>query len=116
MVEGALDSKRSLYPFSEDRIPWWPVDMPWSSASPRRLSWRRRACASKHVCPCATAVQRIRVWKITAALDALSGGRLILGIGVGWFAEKIEAFGYRFQTCGQRTNKMIEVLRECWTE
>src|SRR5919112_1824450 len=53
--------------------------------------------------------------KTTATLDALSGGRFVLGIGAGWFAEEIEALGYRFETRGRRTDEMIEVLRRCWT-
>jgi probable F420-dependent oxidoreductase len=53
--------------------------------------------------------------KTTATLDALSGGRFVLGIGVGWFAEEMEALGYRFETRGRRADEMIEVLRRCWT-
>jgi probable F420-dependent oxidoreductase len=53
--------------------------------------------------------------KTTATVDALSGGRFVLGIGAGWFAEEIEALGYRFKTRGRRTDEMIEALRRCWT-
>ncbi len=69
----------------------------------------------RHLGPDPPAAQRLGLAKTTATLDALSGGRFVLGIGVGWFAEEMEALGYRFETRGRRTDEMIEVLRRCWT-
>jgi probable F420-dependent oxidoreductase len=51
----------------------------------------------------------------TASLDALSGGRLRLTIGVGWSAAEFEALGQSFHDRGKRTDEILEVLRTCWT-
>jgi alkanesulfonate monooxygenase SsuD/methylene tetrahydromethanopterin reductase-like flavin-dependent oxidoreductase (luciferase family) len=40
--------------------------------------------------------------KQIATLDALSGGRVILGVGVGWLAEEFEAVGVPFSDRGRR--------------
>jgi probable F420-dependent oxidoreductase len=51
----------------------------------------------------------------TASLDALSGGRLRLTIGVGWSEAEFEALGQSFHDRGKRTDEILEVLRTCWT-
>lgn len=52
--------------------------------------------------------------KVTASLDRLSGGRLALGVGVGWRATEIEALGYSFAGRGRRADEMLDTLRACW--
>lgn len=54
--------------------------------------------------------------KECASLDRLSGGRLELGIGVGWVREEAEALGVRFEDRGRRTDEYIEVMRTLWRE
>ncbi len=51
----------------------------------------------------------------TASLDALSGGRLLLAIGVGWSEAEFTALGQDFHTRGRRTDEIIDVLGACWT-
>jgi probable F420-dependent oxidoreductase len=51
----------------------------------------------------------------TASLDALSGGRLKLAIGVGWSEAEFTALGQEFHTRGKRTDEILEILRACWT-
>jgi probable F420-dependent oxidoreductase len=51
-----------------------------------------------------------------AALDVLSGGRLIFGIGVGWMREEFEAIGVPPDERGARTDEHLRVLRTLWTE
>jgi probable F420-dependent oxidoreductase len=53
--------------------------------------------------------------KTTATLSILTGGRLVLGVGVGWLAEEMQALGYDFHTRGRRANQMLTALRDCWT-
>lgn len=57
----------------------------------------------------------LEVAKTTATIDALSGGRLVLGAGVGWFPEEFESLGYSFADRGARMDEMIPALRDCWT-
>jgi probable F420-dependent oxidoreductase len=52
--------------------------------------------------------------KTAATLDALSGGRLDLGIGVGWQREEYEAAGLPFENRGRLLNHTIEVCQELW--
>ncbi len=55
--------------------------------------------------------------KITSTLDVLSGGRLILGVGVGGENPKeFEACGVPHNERGARVNEGIEVLRALWTQ
>lgn len=54
--------------------------------------------------------------KECATVDALSGGRLQLGIGVGWLREEAEAVGTKFEDRGKRTDEYVEVMRTLWRE
>lgn len=47
-------------------------------------------------------------------LDILSGGRLILGVGVGWMEEEFQAAGVRMKERGVRTDEIIRLLRDLW--
>ncbi len=60
--------------------------------------------------------QPVLVAKQISTLDTLSGGRVRLGIGVGWQASEFEALGERFDTRGKRTDAAIELLRAYWRE
>ncbi|MDF1604659.1 LLM class F420-dependent oxidoreductase [Nocardioides sp. YIM 152315] len=53
--------------------------------------------------------------KRAATLDALSGGRLRLCVGMGWMREEIEACGTDFDSRGRRADEQLEVLRTLWT-
>lgn len=52
--------------------------------------------------------------KELATLDALAGGRVELGIGVGWLREEFEALGIPFEKRGKRTDEYVEVMRALW--
>lgn len=57
----------------------------------------------------------LAVAKATATIDVISGGRMNLGIGVGWLREEYEALGLDWSKRGAMTNESIEVLRRAWT-
>ena len=59
--------------------------------------------------------QTVLVAKQTAAVDVLSGGRLRLGIGIGWNDVEYEALGENFSNRGRRSEEQVEVLRALWT-
>lgn len=54
--------------------------------------------------------------KELATLDEMSGGRLELGVGVGWLAEEFKAIGVPFEARGARTDEYVEALRALWTQ
>jgi probable F420-dependent oxidoreductase len=54
--------------------------------------------------------------KELATLDYLSGGRMILGAGIGWLEEEFEALGVPFAGRGQRTEEAIAAMRALWSQ
>lgn len=60
--------------------------------------------------------QTVLIAKQAAAVDLLSGGRLRLGVGLGWNYTEYEALNEDFRTRGRRIGEQIEVMRRLWTE
>jgi probable F420-dependent oxidoreductase len=60
--------------------------------------------------------QAVLVAKQAAEIDLLSGGRLRLGVGIGWNAVEFEALGMDFGTRARRIEEQIEVMRRLWAE
>ena len=58
--------------------------------------------------------QTALVAKQAAEVDVLSGGRLRLGVGIGWNAVEYEALGEEFGTRGARIEEQVEVMRLLW--
>ncbi|MCS5669502.1 MAG: LLM class F420-dependent oxidoreductase [Dehalococcoidia bacterium] len=55
--------------------------------------------------------------KSLATLDVLSGGRLVVGVGVGWMREEFQALGLPpFEERGAVTDEYIRAFKELWTE
>ena len=54
--------------------------------------------------------------KQAAEADMLSGGRIRLGIGVGWNHVEYEALGMEWKTRGARQAEQVEVMRRLWSE
>ncbi len=59
--------------------------------------------------------QTALVAKQAATVDVLSGGRLRLGVAVGWNFVEYEALGADFTTRGRRIEEQIETMRALWT-
>ena len=57
----------------------------------------------------------IRLAKVAATLDVLSGGRMMLGVGVGVIEEELEAMGSPFAERGAITDETIAIMKELWT-
>ncbi len=60
--------------------------------------------------------QTVLVAKQTATLDQLCGGRLRLGVGIGWNEIEYLSLGANFHTRGRRLDEQIELLRRLWTQ
>ncbi len=57
--------------------------------------------------------------KTATTVDIISGGRLILGIGGGWFEREHEAFGVPFPSVGERLGRLDEsltLIKQLWTQ
>ncbi len=52
--------------------------------------------------------------KQVATLDAMSGGRVLLGIGVGWLREEFEIIGANFEERGPRCDDYMKAMRALW--
>jgi probable F420-dependent oxidoreductase len=60
--------------------------------------------------------QTALVAKQAAEVDVLSGGRLVLGVGIGWNTVEYEALGMSFTNRGKRIEEQIALLRMLWTQ
>ena len=60
--------------------------------------------------------QAALVAKQAAAVDVLSGGRLRLGVGIGWNHLEYDALGMNWRDRGKRSEEQIEVMRQLWTK
>jgi probable F420-dependent oxidoreductase len=112
-----VDADTSDYPYSEDGRPNWAVDAEIFEA----FTCCSFIAAATERCRVGTAIlvlpQRnvFEVAKVAASIDQLSAGRLVLGVGAGWYAAEFEALGYSYADRGARFDEMLEVLRECWS-
>lgn len=52
--------------------------------------------------------------KQTASIDVLSGGRLTLGLGIGWLAEEFQAMGTPFERRGARFDDYLAAIKKVW--
>jgi probable F420-dependent oxidoreductase len=107
----------SFYPFAEDGQATWATDTPYVEAL---IALAAAAAATERVRLGTAALvlpQRnpVLLAKQAASVDALSGGRLALGLGAGWLREEFDALEAPFDTRGPRMVEWMSVLRDCWT-
>ncbi len=53
--------------------------------------------------------------KQAASLDFVSGGRFMLGVGIGWLKEEFEALGVPFERRGARFDDYVEAIKKVWS-
>jgi alkanesulfonate monooxygenase SsuD/methylene tetrahydromethanopterin reductase-like flavin-dependent oxidoreductase (luciferase family) len=58
----------------------------------------------------------LRLAEDAAVVDLISGGRFVLGLGLGWLPWELEAFGVRLGDRGRRMEAAIETCRQAWGE
>ena len=110
---------RSAYPYSPDgKMAGGQDDFP----IPDPLIWLSYVAAATHRLKLATGIlilpqhNPVVIAKQVATLDVMSGGRVLLGIGVGWLEEEFRAIGADFHTRGARTDEYIQAMRALWSE
>ncbi|KAA0021232.1 LLM class F420-dependent oxidoreductase [Antrihabitans cavernicola] len=56
--------------------------------------------------------------KVAATVDLISGGRVEMGIGGGWYEHEWRAYGYGFPSAGERLGRLdegVQILEQAWT-
>lgn len=113
-----FDEYESRYPYAEDgRIPAGGengilelfTSLAYLAAVTSRIRLGTGICLVPQRNPVYTA-------KEATALDWLSGGRLDLGVGVGWLAEEFQAVATPFERRGARCRSYLEVMKRLWCD
>lgn len=107
---------KTPYPYTPDGKPRWEpfTDWPdpWVTASHLAAQTQRLTFSTSiFVLPMRNP---LHVAKAVGTASVLSGGRMVLGIGVGWMREEFQLSEQAFERRGARTNEMIDVLRKIW--
>jgi len=109
-----------LYPYSDDGQ--MPAPPSGNLAMPDPLEWLSFVAALSTRLRLGTGVMVASqhsaaiLAKRVATLDALSGGRLMLGVGIGWQKEEYAAIGVPYRDRGRRLDDCIEAMRVLWAE
>jgi probable F420-dependent oxidoreductase len=113
-----VDRSESRYPYSGDGAIAVPAQADWLDPM---IALSFAAAASSRI-TLATGVlllpehNPVVVAKQAASLDRLSGGRLTLGVGVGWSREEFDALGVPFERRGARTAEYVAAMRTLWRD
>ncbi len=109
----------SAYPYSDDgKMAGGHDDVPL----PDPLIWMAYVAAATSRIKLATGIlilpqhNPVITAKQIATLDFMSGGRVLLGIGVGWLREEFEALGVPFDDRGARTDDYVAAMRALWSQ
>ncbi len=71
------------------------------------------------MCTCNTYRPPSYLAKVAASIDVISGGRLEMGIGAGWYEHEHDGYGYPFLEPGPRIRMLeegLEIMKAMWTE
>jgi len=113
-----VDRPRSRYPYSDDGVIAVPALADWLDPT---IALSFAAAASSRI-DIATGVvlmpehNPVVMAKQAASLDRLSGGRLTLGVGVGWSREEFAALGVPFERRAARTAEYVAAMRTVWRD
>jgi len=113
-----VDRSESRYPYSDDGVIAVPAQADWLDPM---IALGFAAAASSRI-GIATGVlllpehNPVVVAKQAASLDRLSGGRLTLGVGIGWSREEFAALGVPFERRAARTAEYVAAMRALWRD
>ncbi|HWM57874.1 MAG TPA: LLM class F420-dependent oxidoreductase [Pseudonocardia sp.] len=71
------------------------------------------------MCTCMAYRNPAYLAKVAATCDIVSGGRIEMGIGAGWYEHEWRAFGYGFPRAGERLGMLdegVQIMRQAWTD
>jgi probable F420-dependent oxidoreductase len=113
-----VDAPASRYPYAADGRIAVPADADWldpmlaltyAAAVTTRIGLATGVLLLPEHNPVVTAKQ-------AATLDVLSGGRLTLGVGIGWSADEFAALGVPFARRARRTAEYVAAMRAVWRD
>ncbi|MBA8960462.1 putative F420-dependent oxidoreductase [Rhodococcus percolatus] len=113
-----VDRSESRYPYADDGRIAVPAVADWLDPM-IGLSF---AAAATHTIGVATGVlllpehNPVLMAKQAATLDLMSGGRLTLGVGIGWSREESAALGIPFEGRGARAAEYVAAMRSLWRD
>src|SRR6516162_723710 len=113
-----VDRSESRYPYADDGVIAVPAQADWLDPM---IALGFAAAASSRI-GIATGVlllpehNPVVVAKQAASLDRLTGGRLTLGVGVGWSREEFAALGVPFELRAARTAEYVAAMRTLWRD
>src|SRR3954449_11607157 len=113
-----VDRSASRYPYTDDGLIAVPAEADWLDPM-IGLSFVAAATSTIRI---ATGVlllpehNPVLVAKQAATLDTLSGGRLTLGIGIGWSREEFDALGVPFERRAARTAEYVAAMGTLWRD
>jgi F420-dependent oxidoreductase-like protein len=71
------------------------------------------------MCTCTAYRNPAYLAKVAASCDVISGGRVEMGIGGGWYEHEWRAYGYGFPSAGDRLGMLdegVQIMRQAWTQ
>jgi probable F420-dependent oxidoreductase len=108
----------SAYPYSSTgAFPLGP-DEPWLEAL-TAVTWLATITQRIHVGVSVLVIpyrNPVFTARALATADYLSGGRVILGAGIGWWREEFDALGVPFEERAARTMESLRIMKEIWTK
>ena len=113
-----LDKYASKYPYSQDGVLPAPTNAPifdpfialtCMAAATSKIRLATGICLVPEHNPVVLA-------KVVATLDCLSGGRTLLGVGIGWLEEEFRAIGIPWERRALRTRECIDAMRALWRD
>ncbi|MBO9523599.1 MAG: TIGR03619 family F420-dependent LLM class oxidoreductase [Nocardioidaceae bacterium] len=113
-----LETIATPYPYEADGSRRWDPDTPWPDpwvliGAMAAVTTRLSFFTSIYVAALRSPFQ---VAKSVGTAAVLSGGRVRLGVGVGWCREEFELLGQEFESRGRRTDEALALLERLWTE
>jgi len=107
----------SPYPYTRDGAPRWSATTPWPDpwvavGAMGAVTRRVRFLTGVYVLPLRNPFAAA---KAVATAAVFTGGRVSLGIGMGWMREEFDLLEQPFARRGRRADEMLEVMRKLWT-
>lgn len=101
--------------------------VPIATAEPTYEAWTLMAALAAvtervrlgQMCTCNSYRSPAYLAKVAASVDVISGGRVEMGIGAGWYKHEYLGYGYEFPKASVRIGRLregVEIMRRMWTE